>query len=171
METAARENADVIYAGAFMFDSETDKVIEYREPTEKELSNLAVSLYQRSFFQPSAVVLKKKSLENIGLFDPKIRYCEDAELWFRCLRSGLKFAYTGRRTCHYRQHPQAMTRQAALMAEYKARAYWKHRDWTDIPAAMRRDQTAWHFEAAGRICYRKQPMYAFGLFLEAQAAG
>ena len=114
--------------------------------------------------------MKKKSLENVGLFDPQIRYCEDAELWFRCLRSGLKFTYTGRRTCHYRQHPQAMTRQSALMAEYKARAYWKHRDWTDIPAALRREKIASTFEAAGRICYRKQPLHAFGLFLEAWRA-
>lgn len=170
METASTENADLIYAGAFMFDSDTGAVTGYVEPTEEELGNLAVSLYQKSFFQPSAAVLKKKSLKKVGLFDPRIRYCEDVELWFRCLRSGLKFAYTGHRTCYYRKHPQAMTSQAALMAEYKARAYWKHRNWTDIPAAMRRDQTAWHFEAAGRICYRKQPMHALGLFLEAWRA-
>ena len=80
-----------------------DVDIFYTQAMIKRGENLQLSRYpenlktlKRAFIYTSpichpTVVLKKKSILEIGNYNPSLRYCEDLDLWLRAISAGLKF--------------------------------------------------------------------------------
>jgi hypothetical protein len=81
-------------------------------------------------------------------------------MWLRCARAGGLIAYTGRETCLYRKHAQALSTHSAAMAEASARVFEKHLDWDTIPPERRRRCCADAWAAAGRLQRRSRPRAA-----------
>lgn len=160
--------ADFVHAGSVLFENETGRDVGIRAPSPAAVRAYPLSLYLGDYaVQPSSVLLRKALWERVGGFNPACRYVEDREMWLRCARAGAVFAYSGRNTCRYRQHAQAMSRHAGPMALACAAVLQQHLDWTAIPAPLRRSETAMAWISAGRIPLRTTPRVARDCFARA----
>lgn len=165
MATSRREPADLIHAGSQLFDSDTGAFLERRAPSPADLAGFPRTLFEGSYMiQPASVMVRKQLWADVGGFDPTFRYVEDRDMWLRCARQGARFAYTGKETCFYRKHVNALSRNATAMAVANARAFAKHLDWEAFPAAMRRSLTAEAWVSAGRLALRANPALARNCF-------
>ena len=108
-----QKKADVIYSASALFRVNIEDVYGYIKPSKDELDNFPISLCKRNFVVPSATLVSKSSLIDVGLMseDRTIHGCEDMECWLKLALSGYNFAYTKQATCYYRKHPEAMTAQ------------------------------------------------------------
>ena len=154
------QNPDVIYAASDVFDNGTGETLEIRKPSESDLTNLPLAIFQKSFIQPSAAIVQRLKLLSLGGFDEEFRFCEDVECWLRLLRSGATFRFTGQATCRYRRHAMTLTRKSADMAFYRGCALERFADWDQIPKNVRRQKTLNAFMSAGRITFRSDPARA-----------
>ena len=159
--TAGRTGADIVHAGSILFDSDTGAPIETRAPSPEEVADFPRSLFvARYIIQPASVLMRRSAWEKVGGFNPAFRYVEDREMWMRCARAGLKFAYTGRETCLYRKHNGALSARAAEMAEAAAAVFDQHLDWEMIPRELRYQQAAEAWTAAAMLRQRTLPRLA-----------
>jgi glycosyltransferase involved in cell wall biosynthesis len=163
--TQRAQNADLVHSGSILFDSDTGATLEHRRPSADQIAQFPVSLYAGTYIiQPSSVMVRKAVFARIGVYDTSFRYCEDLELWFRAAKNGVRFAFSGEDSCHYRKHASALSNQGAPMSIAAARAYSKHFDWPALNLTFRRARTAGLCEAAGRIHLRSDPGRAWGFF-------
>jgi GT2 family glycosyltransferase len=82
------------------------------------LSDFPYGLFRRNFITPSATVMRRQVLADIGIWDTRLRYCEDLDFWLRCLAAGKKFQHIG--GCHVlyrRNHEEAATRKTCAVSE------------------------------------------------------
>ena len=158
---ADRSGADLVHAGSILFDNTTGRQISIRAPSPEVLASFPRSLFDsRYIIQPASVMLTRALWAKVGGFAPAFRYVEDREMWLRCARSGARFAYTGRETCRYRKHPDALSARAPEMAEFSAEVLDQHLDWTEIPESIRIDLAADAWISAARLRQRQQPRLA-----------
>jgi glycosyltransferase involved in cell wall biosynthesis len=74
-----------------------------------------------SFFDPLAVgppcryLVRRSSLVEVGLFDRRLRSCEDWDAWLRLALTGSEFATTETVVAAYRNHPGSMSKNHARM--------------------------------------------------------
>jgi teichuronic acid biosynthesis glycosyltransferase TuaG len=168
MNCFASSPADIVHSGSILFDSKSGKEISIRAPSLHQTSNVIATIYDHSYIiQPSSAVLKKEIFKKVGLFDPNFVYCEDMEFWFRALRHNATIRYTGKESCMYRRHPDALSRSAPQMCESVARLYEKNLDWESIPRNIRLETTAEAFVSAGRMYLRSEPRRALKNFKRA----
>lgn len=158
VSTARRTGADFVHAGSLLFDSDTGKELKIRAPDPEIVAAFPLSLFDaRYVIQPASVLLTRALWAKVGGFDPAYRYVEDREMWLRCARSGARFVYTGRQTCRYRKHADALSNRAPEMAEFAAMAIGKHLDWEAIPRPLRVRLIAGAWCSAARLRQRRQP--------------
>ena len=160
--------AEIVHAGSILFESETGERIGVRAPSPESVATFPRSLFCGDYvIQPSSVLMKRSLWERVGGFDPAFRYVEDREMWLRCARAGASFAYTGRQTCLYRRHGEALTRHAAAMAVASAEVFERNSDWEALPRSLRSRSAAEAWRSAGRIVLRQDPRSARRFFANA----
>ena len=76
-------------------------------PTLSELENPSYGLALRNFIQPSAALIKRSAVLEVGGFDesPEIQHVEDWDLWLSLLGHGYKITHADKVTAVYRLHP------------------------------------------------------------------
>ena len=158
----AREtSADLTHSRIVLFDSDTGRDLETRGPSAAARADFPLSLFTGDYsIQPSATLIRREKLNAVRGFDPDCRYVEDRELWMRLVRSGARFAYIDAVTCRYRQHANAMTRNAPAMAVGVAEVFERNADWDAIPLTLRRERAASAWLDAGRLVLRSDPQLA-----------
>ncbi|MGC4072107.1 MAG: glycosyltransferase [Nibricoccus sp.] len=168
--TRAQEGgAELIHTGVIMFDSDTGKDLELRVPTAATTAALPLSLFKGDYIiQPSSTLIRRDMLNKVGGFDPKCRYVEDRELWLRLVRAGARIGYVDALTCRYRQHANAMTKNAPAMAVGVAEVFERNTDWAAIPAELRRERASSSWLDAGRLVLRADPHLARTYFARAR---
>lgn len=94
-----------------------------RERPRRLEGDLLPTLLAGGFFPPHTVMVPRRVLERVGLFDPELASNEDYELWMRIAASGYRATFIDERLVYYRQHGNNMsgnrsrmdaTRRAAL---------------------------------------------------------
>lgn len=167
-QRAEETGADLVHGGSILFDHETGKDLQERVPTPQATANPGLALYCSQYvIQPSSVLIKKCLIDEIDGFDPKANPSEDRECWIRCVRHAATIAYSGKITCRYRKHANAMSMDALRMARGSLFIAEKHSEWEDIPVATRKRVRAGLWSAVGRLCWRKDPSTAAGHFRKA----
>ena len=81
------------------------------------IASFPASLACDNFIQPSAVLLRRETLELVGGFTtkPELQHVEDHDLWIRLAQAGARFEFSNRPTCFYRLHEgSAMAREGFL---------------------------------------------------------
>lgn len=98
-----------------------------RHKTASRLSdkNLFEYLIKKNVLMPSAVMVKKDSIENAGLFDSNFKTCGDYEMWLRMAALGMKFNYLPEPLTLYRQHGKNTSKKIEIMNEDRLRAIKK----------------------------------------------
>ena len=149
-------DCDLIHSGVELFDSATGKVIAKRTPSWEAINELPVSLFTNSYIiQPSSVMVSRRLYEVTGGFNEHFKYVEDLEMWFKCIKSGFKIGFTGKNTCLYRKHAEAMTTHAIPLALGVAGVYDRFSDWDAIPKRIRINFASAQWLAVARITRKK----------------
>jgi glycosyltransferase involved in cell wall biosynthesis len=103
---------DLAYSTVLMIEDETDWILGIWGPDYCDLRDLPHRLFIRNFITPSATVLRRQVLADVGPWDTDLRYCEDLSFWLRCYAAGKQFHYVGGCHCLYRKnHEGAATRK------------------------------------------------------------
>ncbi len=152
LDVVSRTGADLVFSAAAKRDGISGALLGYMQGRPEEIADLPAALFRRCFLIPSGVLVRRRALFDVGLQNPALRYCNDLDLWFRMLRAGKRFEYTGKVSCDYRQHQEAIsaTRVTEMLVD-RAFVYERNRDWDAVPARIRRrrrglawSRAAWH---------------------------
>lgn len=169
VEALEEEQADLAYSTTLMFEDNTNKKLGFWGPTTADLENFPLSLYSRNYITPSAVVVRKDSLEKVGLM-ASIRACEgceDYDCWINLLKADCRFLYLKETTCLYRKHPLAMTSNQKFITEKILYVMKKHQDWNVVPKAISKQRLAELYSQLGYLTVRQEPRKAVKFFLSA----
>lgn len=103
--------ADIAYSTVQMVDDGTDQEIGVWGPTAEELQTFPHSLLGRNFVTPSATVLRRQVLADVGPWSTTHLYCEDYDYWLRCIVAQKSFQHIEGTRCLYRKNHQGATTQ------------------------------------------------------------
>lgn len=122
------QQVDLVYSTAYKF-KKTPQILEGTfGPTPEDLSCFPDSLLIRmgSFILPSTVVMRRQAIEQVGLFNPKVRVAEDYDLFIRMANAELKFVYVKERTCLWRRGHVSLSSDLIKIKEANANVMLKH---------------------------------------------
>ncbi len=170
LDLFSRTGADAVFSAAEERDARTGELLGHMRPSPVEIADLPAALFQRCFLVPTGTLVRRQALFDVGLHDPTIRYCDDLDLWFRMLRAGKRFAYTGRVSCEHRRHAGAMTARTAEMLVYRAFVYERNRDWNAVPPLIRRQRRGLAWCRAGLHTLLRDPLLGMRYLLQALRA-
>lgn len=113
---------DVAYSTVVMFANSDNSLIGLWGPTPSELKSFPQSLFARSFITPSATVVRRSVIGEVGAWDAGYRCCEDVDFMMRAANAGKRFRYVGGAHCLYRKEHDGATTQrlAETIEEYAA---------------------------------------------------
>jgi glycosyltransferase involved in cell wall biosynthesis len=112
---------DIAYCSVIMIEDQSDLLIGVWGPEARELTEFPHGLLFRNFITPSATVVRRSVLADVGLWNTQFRYCEDLEYWLRCVAAKKSFQYVGGVHCLYRRnHAEAATTKMCMTQEAHA---------------------------------------------------
>jgi glycosyltransferase involved in cell wall biosynthesis len=118
---------DVVYSSVLMFEDETELLLDVWGPKPADVADFPYSLFHRNFVTPSATVLRRRVLADVGPWDSQFKYCEDLDFWLRCAAAGVRFQHIGGCHCLYRKnHAGATTSRDCGTREELARILAHH---------------------------------------------
>lgn len=102
------ETIDVVYSRIEVIDASDNKFSDYN--IRLYSGNILDQLYIDNFICTSSVVLRKKVLEETGLFDEQFRISQDYEFWLRVALTS-KFAFVNECLVQYRVHDAQISKK------------------------------------------------------------
>lgn len=123
------DDGDLGFCSVIQFESDPRISLGLWGPLGDRIdSDLAFRLFERSFITPSATVIRRSILLDLGGFSTKaeVHMCEDLDLWLRLLQNGAVFSYSSKPTAFYRKHPMAATSRPGYMAYQAAHVRQMH---------------------------------------------
>jgi glycosyltransferase involved in cell wall biosynthesis len=130
-------DADIVYSTVLMIEDETDLLIGLWGPSSDEVKNFPHGMFRRNFVTPSASVMRRQVLADVGPWETDLKYCEDAGFWMRCIVEGKQFLHLGGCHCLYRKnHAGATTSKMCGTLEEFAEIVERY---MDAPGLKRRD--------------------------------
>ncbi|UTE75471.1 glycosyltransferase [Rossellomorea sp. KS-H15a] len=94
---------------AYNIIDENNKIVYPGLPQSYNNSQVKKEFLQRNLINGSTVMVHQKIFKNIGLFNNKLRYTQDYDMWFRILVNGYDFSYTNEVLTHFRRHQESGT--------------------------------------------------------------
>jgi GT2 family glycosyltransferase len=141
VEALRDESVDIVYSSVLMLEDESELLLDVWGPKSADIADFPYSLFHRNFVTPSATVLRRRVLAEMGPWDSQFKYCEDLDFWLRCCAAGVRFQHIGGCHCLYRKnHAGATTSRDCGTREELARILAHH-----LPA----------FENGNRDCRRR----------------
>ncbi len=111
-------NTDLIFCDIIKF-SNSGKKHHAKDKHQIALSlnetNLFSKLIVKNVLMPSAVIVRKDSFIEAGMFDPTFKTCGDYEMWLRMAVQRRKFVYLPEALTLYRVHENNASKNAKLM--------------------------------------------------------
>ena len=96
-----QDQTDIAYSTVILSDHASGMPFGIWGPTTHELVNFPRNLLNRCFIVPSATVLRRHVIEDVGGWHPGLRYAEDVFYWLSCSRVGKTFSYLPGVRCIY----------------------------------------------------------------------
>jgi glycosyltransferase involved in cell wall biosynthesis len=99
----------VYYAGWQFIDANGKDLPQ--APNRRVVAQAAVyrAMLKSNFLIPSAIVMRRSTIVDAGMFDPAFRRLQDRELWVRLLRQGRLFVGSPECLVHYRVHGSSLS--------------------------------------------------------------
>jgi glycosyltransferase involved in cell wall biosynthesis len=138
------ETAGLAYCDFELFEEKPGDQPGTQSADPQQWGSFPDSLYVRNFIQPSGVVMRKRVLEELGLFEPnrKLQSVEDWDLWLRAASRGVKFVRVPKPNLLYRQHSESATANRRLMNGAMADVLCRNLDTLpQVPFALRLQKT------------------------------
>jgi glycosyltransferase involved in cell wall biosynthesis len=102
---------DLVYSTVMFVADQTEMPLGTWGPTQQDLYDFPQSLLGRNYITPSATVLRRRVIADVGLWNTEMLYCEDYEYWLRCIAAGKQFHWIGGCQCFYRKNHAGATTQ------------------------------------------------------------
>jgi GT2 family glycosyltransferase len=148
--------ADIAYSTVVMIEDQTDHVLGTWGPTPQDVANFPESLLGSNFITPSATVLRRSVLGDVGPWNSALRYAEDYDYFLRSIAAGKRFHYVGGCRCWYRKnHAGAATARLCEALDTVAdvsRRFMAMPVWSSRKAARKR--TAGAYARAARMHWK-----------------
>lgn len=96
-----QEGTDIAYSSVIMSDHASGIPFGVWGPTSHDLATFPRNLLSRNSVVPSATVLRRQVLEDVGGWHLGLRYAEDVFYWLSCARAGKTFSYLPGVRCIY----------------------------------------------------------------------
>jgi glycosyltransferase involved in cell wall biosynthesis len=116
--------ADIVYPNAMIFGGGPGTTEFPRSRGEVTYS----SLIQETCVVMVSVLARRTALERAGLFDDRLRSCEDFDMWLRCVKSGSRIIYHRETLVRYRRRPGSLSADEVWMCTNATRVLVKMRD-------------------------------------------
>lgn len=120
-----KPGTDLVFTDSLKFNDKGER----RHPRDKhEIAsrlndqNLFSTLVMKNVLMPSAVMVKKESIEKAGLFESTFKTCGDYEMWLRMAAMGMKFLYLPEPLALYRQHAENTYKNSQIMHKDRLKA-------------------------------------------------
>ena len=103
-------NLEMVYCDAYLFGDVFDDAKTFMEnaPSNGVVSPISLLSAECNVIT-SGTILKKEILEKTDLFDAKLPFMQDFDLWFRLAKSGAKISYQRKVLIKYRVHAQGLS--------------------------------------------------------------
>ena len=112
-----REGSDIAYSAVILVDDRTGIPFGACGPTVDDLACFPLNLLARNCVLPSATVLRREVIRDVGGWNPRLRCAEDAFYWLACARAGKRFSYLpGVRCVYTKNRAGAATQRVAQTA-------------------------------------------------------
>lgn len=168
LSTQLETHADLVSCTVIPFDSDTGQEYEAYDTPRGSTGCSSLAIFESMYcILPSGILLTRSIFIKVSGFDTAFSQYEDREFCIRLARIGARFEHTGQATLMYRKHKNSATSKAQSMAKAYVRVYEKHRDWLDMPVAIRTQMRAQSNLACGRLLKHHEPRLALGYFWHA----
>lgn len=126
-QVAAFENDNalgLVYCDVVRVDAAGNPLDDYSVANARRILNgdILPSLLVGGYFTPNTVLVPRRVLDRVGLFDETLTAREDYELWLRIVCEGYAAYFVPEKLAYYRRHESNMTNDAAWMADTHLRA-------------------------------------------------
>jgi glycosyltransferase involved in cell wall biosynthesis len=108
------EVVGVVYVGYMAIDRTTGKIVERKVPEKEGDIHYSMTI-ENVIGGPSNVLLKRACFEKVGLFDEKIHYGLDYDMWIRVSKE-FHFQYIGDALVKYFHHEMQVSRNLEIVA-------------------------------------------------------
>lgn len=113
-----------VYCDVQHVDAQGNASDDYSVANTRRLLNgdILPSLLVGGYFTPNTVLVPRRVLDRVGLFDETLTAREDYELWMRIVCEGYAAYFVPEKLAYYRRHSNNMTNDAAWMQATHLRA-------------------------------------------------
>ncbi|HJQ68938.1 MAG TPA: glycosyltransferase family A protein [Blastocatellia bacterium] len=113
---------DLVYADASLMNGShmADRTFMEEIPSSGEVT-LEGLLDERCTVLLSSVVARRQTVMDAGMFDERLRYAEDYDLWLRMARAGGRLAYQRKVLLNKRRHAESLTADGKKLIEHALR--------------------------------------------------
>lgn len=122
-ELRANPRADVCYTALTEFWVADGKVHTGNTASVPPPDELGRSLFRRTSFLPSSVVIRRSTFLDVGGFNASLPIIEDWELWLRLYHRGVQFAACQEALVRYRIHPESTSHNALIGLQLLNKVY------------------------------------------------
>ena len=113
-------NVGVVYCGIKIIDDDSNVISEILAEG-KEWDGI-----NNGEFIGATALVKRECLDNVGLFDPNLKYFEDMDLYFRIHEKGYNFNYTQKSLYLYRSHTNNVSKNREIFLKNIDNYYKKY---------------------------------------------
>jgi glycosyltransferase involved in cell wall biosynthesis len=126
LKAMAREDVGLVHSRVLLIDPEGAPMGEAELGRPPFQGRMAPAIYRRSvYFVSPTVLVRRRALDEVGLFDADVAPCEDRDLWFRVAEK-YEVAFVDKVLAHYRRHPQSATANLVRLRGAQIRFAEKH---------------------------------------------
>jgi glycosyltransferase involved in cell wall biosynthesis len=115
-------NIDIVGGFAIEIDAHGNKGIERKMPLSH--AQIQSAIWACPLIHPTVIFRRERVLLAGNYQHQASRRQEDYELWFRCIKSGLRFANIPEPLIYYRFTPESQSKQRFKQAMYQVRVGW-----------------------------------------------
>lgn len=109
VDALRQSGKDIVYSSVVMIEDDTELILGTWGPQRDDLNIFPISMLGRSFVTPSASVMRREVIADVGAWTLGLTYCEDYDFWLRCVHAQKSFHYVGGVHCLYRKNHKGAT--------------------------------------------------------------
>ena len=111
-------NANLLFTDYFLWDGQNDLGRRYSEPDKFPNGDVSRRLIFFNLFAPSTLMIKRETLNAVGLFDVELPLATDWDMWLRIAEHGRCAKGVRQPMARYRIWPGQASRNVIRMCEY-----------------------------------------------------
>ena len=166
VEGASTSGAELAFSRFTDFSATAEPALDYIGPACAPREVNPMDLFENSPLLPSCVLVRRRVLMEVGLFDESMRWAEDLDLWIRFMRNGTRFHDSLQPSCWRRLSDTHLTSNSAKVAEYTGRLYLRHMAWPVLDRGVVKRNAIHYLNSAAQMNFWADPKLASNLYFQ-----